>query len=355
METKDRPVYVDTLWVRHCNSCSNVDNAATDPEEKYLIPPVCTPQGMRQSLRLALGISSFARSMGVPVPSGVRFYCSYLPRAMLTACLAASALHALWGEGKRIKVQALCHVGELPNPFEREAQGALGADKRGCVRVSSESISTEGDSGCWRRKINQMMRDAGFAARVRAPMQDCAPRTGDCSPGWKKAWMFGDGDFDWVLQNLVPGWLEKGDQELQVVVSHGTYIKELAAHNSPQLVQVDVQNTGVIVQRYEGVSTAEGAQQRVRFLRATTPDTQGAGKRLPETTSSPEAEALLETLSSQADAQFGPDPCDWKGDGSFRECLKGPKEATLAALHARAQSAHSRGLDQSLIPSSTSP
>ena len=145
----DRRAKVRVLWVRHCESCANV---AATTEQKFMEQPLCTSRGEQQAAAVAHTIlrEGLAGRDGGP---GVRFYCSILPRAMLTAAIAAEEMHKLTPDAADPpRVSVLHHVAELANSYERQLT------KRRCTAKPTESVSTETTLSCWMREINARMR-----------------------------------------------------------------------------------------------------------------------------------------------------------------------------------------------------
>lgn len=85
---KGKDIYI--LWVRHCESCSNVGSLFS--YRKHFIPPLCTKNGIVQSIlfgkRLKNKLSEIYKKLDL---LDIKFYSSYLPRAMLTAKLITNS------------------------------------------------------------------------------------------------------------------------------------------------------------------------------------------------------------------------------------------------------------------------
>lgn len=96
---KGKDVYI--LWVRHCESCSNV--ASKFSAERQLRLPLCTKKGILQSLlfgkRLKRNINNIYTKYGL---LRCKFYSSYLPRAMLTSKLITNSFLKVDGGEKEI-------------------------------------------------------------------------------------------------------------------------------------------------------------------------------------------------------------------------------------------------------------
>lgn len=85
---KEKDVYV--LWIRHCESCSNIGSIFS--YRKHFIPPLCTKKGIVQSIlfgkRLKNKLSEIYKKYDL---LDIKFYSSYLPRAMLTIKLITNS------------------------------------------------------------------------------------------------------------------------------------------------------------------------------------------------------------------------------------------------------------------------
>jgi broad specificity phosphatase PhoE len=318
---------IDVLWIRHCESCSNIKDPKTQAVEKYTLPPLCTSKGIRQSLEVAFRIGALAERLGVSVPEDVVFYCSYLPRAMMTATLAASALHAYHRglkPSRRALVSVLCHIGELPNSYER-------ARAERCVRRPSESTATSETTQCWIRDFNAELRRQGLAARLRGPRDDCAPRTPSCPAGQVPAWQWDGDDYTSVLANVLPHWFaeqaQSGRRKLRVIVSHGAYIKRsLFPTASPD--EGRLPNTNIVFQRYTGVQ--DKAQQIYRFAHADPPV--DYGNEAPARLLTPAAQDVVKALERRALRAWASDPCEWRQPLRWGACLGDSRAAAAAAL-----------------------
>lgn len=307
-----RPALV--LWIRHCESCSNVAQTA---RKKFLEAPLCTERGMQQSLLIALRIRSLLESRGL-THATVRFYCSYLPRAMLTAALAASAWAALEGIKARVPVQVLCHIGELANPLEEVKTPDARADAHvapACVSRSTESVSTARDSRCWAREINRELKSAGreagraaFRARIRWSLStDCSEGV-SCAPPDAPSWGSRSDDYAWFLRNIVPRWVQEAAADsaappvVHVVVSHGAYIQTSLFPHAPEGSR-RLDNTDMVFVRY---LSSNGASAPPELLESPVP--------------LPDLPAWLESMRQTAVGTLWPDSCSLSSDAHWQRC-----------------------------------
>jgi broad specificity phosphatase PhoE len=212
---------VNTVWVRHCESCSNV---AEDFKQKRLLPPLCTEKGVRQALDLGNKIQRVAQDLKVP-PDAVSFYCSFLPRSMQTAALAAYAFAQATGREGTVRVNTLCTISELRNEYEQQ----LGE----CVKAQSESISTTESYHCWLDDFNEKMQP--FRVKIHAPSKQCDSAL--CPTGTFAAWSARQSQYSDFRRHTVEAWMHRqADQKprLRVIVSHGAFM------------QKELLNTGVL-------------------------------------------------------------------------------------------------------------
>ena len=308
---------VDVLWIRHCESCSNVRNPQTEAVDKYMVPPLCTQKGIRQSLDVALRIHALATSLNIEAKN-IKIYSSYLPRAMLTAALAASALRAITTEASHhSEVNVLCHVGELPNAYER-------AHPDPCVFGPSESTATAKSTRCWIKHFNKELQRESLAVRLNAPRKDCGQRSTPCNKG-TAAWRWDGSDYVWVLHKLLPYWLAdaRGKRNLHVVFSHGAYIKR-SLFPAASRVEGRMANTAVVFQRYFGIEPS------FRFTHADPPvdygNTSLGG------ISSDAAQDALATLEKWALNTWGTG-CQWKETSApWSACLDEARTLALETI-----------------------
>ena len=343
----DPGIYIDTLWVRHCESCSNLLSEVSNPIEKFDIPPVCTVAGMRQALVLALHVKALALNVGVQ-PQDIEFYCSYLPRAMMTAGLAASMLANISASVVPItpKVSVMCHVGEFPNADEQDyMQRRLRSGEMGCVEAPSESIATNANTHCWIRVLNNAFEGVGLAARLEMGNIDCAPRKESCrEDGFSRAWMadWTNRDYRSVESHVVTTWLKDADtsktRKFHVVLSHGSFIRSalFGKAEAERLLEYEgkMKNTSMVYQRYH----ADPNQKLgVQAIRADKPIEYSLDK--PKYPLNHEQQTQVEDQWNILKRAWGyNDICEWKNPSQlpWSECLQQARVATLEREKARA-------------------
>ena len=106
---------IKILWVRHCQSCSNVKNAkgwfGTRGIMSKFRQPLCTELGITQCLNFASGLNSDLED------KQVEFYSSLLPRAMLTSKLISSGIDPT--KVYKEMIQPLPYISENYQPYNR--------------------------------------------------------------------------------------------------------------------------------------------------------------------------------------------------------------------------------------------
>jgi len=79
-ETKT--IYI--LWVRHCESCANATSFLRRPTQRFFRQPLCTKSGINQCFNFVRNLKWAIRENS-DLQNPLKFYSSFLPRAMLTA------------------------------------------------------------------------------------------------------------------------------------------------------------------------------------------------------------------------------------------------------------------------------
>ena len=116
-EKKSRKdVYI--LWVRHCQSCSNVGSIFS--YRKHFIPPLCTKKGIVQSVlfgkRLKRKLSEIYKKLDL---LDIKFYSSYLPRAMLTVKLITNSFLEMAVSNERKEIHRIPYIAEHHNLIDK--------------------------------------------------------------------------------------------------------------------------------------------------------------------------------------------------------------------------------------------
>ena len=244
---------------------------ATDPAIQMGIPPMCTRRGIVQSLALSFQIETERKRLGIE-PANVRFCCSYLPRAMQTAMLAAMLYrHHIHASARPARIDIVCYVGERPNSSEvQEARAARALGKRAeCVSNATESTSTRFDTQCWAQFLNTSWTSSAI---IKMPSRRCSGGGARCPKGLRRAWEFSEDHYDKFVKKYVGKWLasaEKaqggGSPKLYVVVSHGAYITSNLLPSWPR--DRKMPNTGIVCVQYRSTGIHEIAP---RFTEAET-------------------------------------------------------------------------------------
>ena len=114
------------LWVRHCESCSNVvihskykKRWITDTKQGFEIPPNCTLIGLIQSFMFGYKLLPELLKK-YPQFKQIDYFCSLLKRTMITNKLIS---HGLKKSNHKIKtskeIGRICNISERPTPYER--------------------------------------------------------------------------------------------------------------------------------------------------------------------------------------------------------------------------------------------
>uniref|UniRef100_A0A6C0C1K5 Uncharacterized protein n=1 Tax=viral metagenome TaxID=1070528 RepID=A0A6C0C1K5_9ZZZZ len=332
--------YTDVLWVRHCESCSNI---APTTVEKYSIPPVCTWRGIREALVLAFHVMEMVESSGVSWQN-VDFYCSYLPRAMITACLVAGMFVKISAPPMQndaaalpiLHVRVLCHIGEFENPEEVATQAHT--SEQGCVSAPTESIATKKNARCWANALNETFSHMSWPARIQLESIDCAPRKTRCTADMSKGWMAdlkgaGDRDYKSFESHVVDEWLKEKrtkniPQQFHAVVSHGSYVRAALFPDPAQQLKNrgKMKNTAMVFQRYYVDSDDLPTEETVH---ADKPLEYSFDEK--EYPLSGVQTAEVNRQFQELQSQWGPsDVCDWRGSElPWSHCLSASRENVL--------------------------
>jgi hypothetical protein len=243
------------LWARHCESCANV---ATTIEERELLPTVCTAKGLWQSLDLGRRVSEVTNALGLQ-PHDVSFGCSYLPRAMLTAALAAASFAQLTGRTSRVTVRPQCHIGEFSNASERQRVNLTGP---ACSFSSTESVITPDDYHCWVTNLNQRLHAAKLLAHVDTTRLHCgrSQDTTACKKlGLLPAWRHANGDAEKAREHLRS--FHEAMFSMHVLVSHGSFIQASVLKLPFRPDRPRMRNTGIVLQEGDAVMELPGDRQ----------------------------------------------------------------------------------------------
>lgn len=194
-------VYV--LWVRHCESCSNVIAHSKSRTKKLwnikqagLVPPNCTMIGLLQSFMFGYQLLPEILKR-YPDFSKVAYYCSVLKRAKITAKMISYGFEF---SGCKMKtsneIQRVCHVSEKLNKLEKHMGLKLTGNTS--LKKSDKQIDD----------INRRYRRTGkkVSKRIQARTRKCVKS--DYNAFVKK-----------VLPTLDPS-------SLNIIVSHGKFLRQ---------------------------------------------------------------------------------------------------------------------------------
>lgn len=234
-------VYV--TWVRHCESCSNVASAITQPVRKVYVEPLCTSNGISIAIRSGEVLREELKSV-----RKVAFYASVLPRAMQTAKLMSDAFLPTK------PIQRLCHVSEYTTRLEPNwlVDG-----------VGSANSTTRERSDRHARFLNRYFERIGAPIEVNSKdvsreLRDCCERDGNNNNGTCRV----NGD---SYRRFISGWLRKRAEPntMHVIVSHREFI---ARHVLKGTGLAKPQNNDMYVVRYKLRPNRTFSQEVVRII-----------------------------------------------------------------------------------------
>ena len=192
------------LWVRHCESCSNVISHSksiikklTHPIQGFIIPPNCTLMGIIQSFMFGYKLLPLIVKL-YPKFKKIDFYCSLLKRAMITSKLITYGFSKSNVKIKQSKfIERLCNVSEKPNILEKVT--GLNLTNNVNYDISDKHI----------KQINKRYKKTGkrISKRIKKKSKNC--KQSDYK-SFKK----------YTLRSL------KKNNTLNVIVSHGKYLRE---------------------------------------------------------------------------------------------------------------------------------
>lgn len=201
---------IHVLWVRHCESCSNVIAHSKSRTKKLwnlkqggLVPPNCTMIGLLQSFMFGYQLLPIILKQ-YPKFAKVAYYCSVLKRAKITAKMISYGFEVSGSKVKTSKdIQRLCHVSEKLNKLERHTGLKLTGNTS--LQKSAKQIDA----------INRRYQRTGKKVSKRIQKQTRGCVKSDYNAFVKK-----------VLPTLDP-------KSLNVIVSHGKYLQtHLKLHKS---------------------------------------------------------------------------------------------------------------------------
>ena len=191
------------LWVRHCESCSNVvihskykKRWFTDRKQGFETPPNCTVIGLIQSFMF--GYTLLPKLLKLyPQFKKVEFYCSLLKRTMITNKLIS---HGLKKSNYKIKtskdITRMCNVSEKQSLYEK------------LMRKEFNRVSLE-TSDNFRKQVNKTFKKTGKKISRRLKK-----KTINCNKN----------DHNMFMNETLP---KLKSNSLNLIVSHGIVLKKI--------------------------------------------------------------------------------------------------------------------------------
>jgi len=211
---------VHVLWVRHCESCSNVvihskykKRWITDRKQGFEISPNCTIIGLIQSFMFGYKLLPELLKL-YPQFKKVDYYCSLLKRTMITNKLIS---HGLKKSGHKIKtsktIGRICNITERRSLYEK-------IKRQNFNRVSLKT------SNKFVKEVNKKYKRTGKKITKRIKKQ-----TKNCIKNNHKTF----------IEETTP---ELDPKSLNVIICHGEILKKIFKHK-------EIKNVDAILAEYD--------------------------------------------------------------------------------------------------------
>ena len=195
---------INILFVRHCESCSNVIAHSKSIKKKILklkqgmfVPPNCTMMGILQSFIFGFFILPLLLKK-FPKFKKINFYSSVLKRAMITCKLITYGLQeSNYKIDSSKRIERLCHVSERFNPLELEKTHFIQLTANISIKQSNKQITS----------INKRYKKTGKKVSRRIK------KTKQCNRS----------NYNKFVKNVLP---TLDPKSLNLIVSHGKYMKK---------------------------------------------------------------------------------------------------------------------------------
>jgi hypothetical protein len=191
------------LWVRHCESCSNVvihskykKRWITDTKQGFEIPPNCTLIGLIQSFMFGYKLlPELLRKY--PQFKQIDYFCSLLKRTMITNKLISRGL-----EKSKYKVKTSKEIGRICNISERQTI----YEKYKKIEFNRSSVRT---SNKFVKEVNKKYKRTGknIATKIKKRTKNCKIT-----------------DHDMFVKESIP---LLNSKSLNIIVSHGIILKKI--------------------------------------------------------------------------------------------------------------------------------
>lgn len=219
----------NVLWVRHCVSCAN---EASTRERRYKIEPLCSNKGIFHCFvsgeNIAKNIIKIYETEGKKIPP-IRFYCSFLPRAMETAKIISESFlkRREYFTDIGTEIKRVCHTSEFWEKFEPSIEGG------------SQGTTTLLRSDTHAKFLNAVLSNVGLPIKEDShfDLKDC------CSLNQEKRCMLDPEEgYESFLENILfnPSSNLRKDERtsrsssstLNIIVSHGGYMESNVLENA---------------------------------------------------------------------------------------------------------------------------
>lgn len=191
------------LWVRHCESCSNVvihskykKRWLTDRKQGFETPPNCTIIGLIQSFMFGYVLLPQLLKL-YPQFKKIDYYCSLLKRTMITNKLISDGLKQ---SGHKIKtsksIGRICNISERPTHYERMARKEF---NKVSLKTSDKFV----------QEVNKKYKRTG-----KKITKKIVKKTKSCS----------NNNHDIFMKESLP---KLDSKNLNVIVSHGNILKKI--------------------------------------------------------------------------------------------------------------------------------
>lgn len=228
---------IHVLWVRHCESCSNVafkkvKKILTNLKEEIyngaFNEPLCTEKGFNQSLSMGSQINDWYNNEYIKKYKSnkkIQLYSSYLPRALETSKLISSKIDI---EHLSKYIIPLCHISEFPLIYDSLFKN-----------IPTQNKSIYYNFLCYIEALNNLFKNYGSEIKLKENINcDNELHNNKCCICNKDGVCLYSNDKSYnIFKNIYLGNVIK-PKKLNIIVSHGKYIgKFLKLKSHPKNTQ----------------------------------------------------------------------------------------------------------------------
>ena len=228
---------IHVLWVRHCESCSNVafkefkkilTNFRKEVYNGAFNEPLCTEKGFNQSLSMGSQINDWYNNEYIKnykSNNKIQLYSSYLPRALETSKLISSKIDI---EYLSKYIIPLCHISEFPLIYDSLFKN-----------IPTQNKSVYYNFLCYIETLNNLFKKYGSKIKIKENI-NCNNKLNNnncCICNKEGVCLYSnDKSYD-NFKNIYLGSIIK-PKKLNIIVSHGKYIgKFLKLKSHPKNTQ----------------------------------------------------------------------------------------------------------------------